>query len=66
MNELVAERAGEDEVDVVLVNGVRVCHVGRVEGGFDGDVDVVELGDTVVPVARTAEEVCFVDLGTEG
>ena len=65
-DEFVAEWAGEDGVDVVLGDGMRVFHVGWVEGGFDGDVgEVVELGNAAVPVVRTVKEVCFVDLRTE-
>lgn len=65
-DEFVAERAGEDGVDVVLIDGVRVSHVGWVEGGFNGDVrEVVELGNAAVPMVRTIKEVRFMDLGTE-
>lgn len=65
-DKVVTCHAGENGVDVVLVDGVGVLHVFREDGGFDADVRyIVELGDDTVPVVGSCEAMGLVHLWAE-
>jgi len=59
-DKVVACHAGENGVDVVLVDRGGVLHIIREDSRFDADVGyVVELGDDTVPVVGSCKAVGF-------